>query len=97
MKVMVINQEPLIVTEEQGKKLLQQVANGAEMVVIGNEMVKTSAIMGIRNDASGETIPKLHWGALPAGRLEHFFDERREPLGQGYEKFKAMRNKIFGR
>lgn len=97
MKIMVINQEPLTVTEDQGRKLMQQIANGAEMIVIGSEMVKTSAIMGIRNDESGETISRLQWGMLPEGTLDHFFDERRETPGKGYEKFATLKDKLFNK
>lgn len=96
MKVYIVNQEPLEVTSDQARKLVESIASGTEVVVIGDEMVKSSAVMGVRNDA-GEIVPKIAWGQLPEGRMRHFYDERRETLGEGYAKFKAMKERLLSR
>lgn len=96
MKVIVINQEPLTVTPDQAKQIIQMIMNGSEMVVINGEMVKSSAIMGIRNSDNSKTLEKAQWGALPEGAMKHFYDDRREPNGDGYEKFKALKSKLMG-
>ena len=97
MKVIVINQEPLEVTPEQASKIMNDVALGAERVIIRGEMVKASVIVGIRNDVSGDSINKALWGQLPAGRMKHFYDERREQPGEGYKKFLAMKSRILAK
>lgn len=95
MKIHIINQEPLEVNEDQARTIMENVARGAEIVFVGTEMVKSSAIMGIRSDVSGQNIEKSQWGALPAGAMTHSFDDRREPQGDGYAKFMAMKSKLL--
>jgi len=94
MKIHIINQEPLEVNADQAKSIMKSVTSGAEVVIIGHEMVKASAITGIRISAS-ETIPASQWGALPAGKMEHFFDDKRENPGKGYRKFQEMKSKFL--
>lgn len=93
MKIMVINQEPIIVTLDQGKELVQQIANGAEMILVGNEMIKASAITGIRNDEN-DFMPKRNWGQLASGQMQHFLADNREKASKGYEKYKRMRQEL---
>ena len=95
MKIHIINQEPLEVNEDQARTIMASVAKGAEIVFVGTEMVKSSAIMGIRSDVSGSSIDKAQWGALPSGQMAHFFYERREPQGDGYAKFRDMKAKLL--
>lgn len=94
MKIMVVGQDPLEVTAEEARAVMQSIVRGAEFIIVGNEYVKASAIMGVRNGQ--ETLPVSQWGALPEGRLEHFFDDRREPKGDGYKKFQEMKNRLLG-
>lgn len=96
MNIHIINQPPVEVTSEQAKTIMQQVANGAEIVIVGSEMIRVTSITGIRNDVSGEKIPVNLWGTLPEGRMAKFYDDRRENLGPGYEKYQAMKAKLFG-
>jgi len=97
MKIIIINQEPLDVTQDQATQIVKSIASGAEVVIVNGEMVKSSAIMGVRHGESGKTLPVSLWGQLPAGEMKNFFDERREPAGPGYEKFKEMRSKLFAK
>lgn len=95
MKVIIINQDPLIVTPDQAKQIMKSVAGGTDVVIINGEMIKSSAIMGIRNDESGERIPVNLWGALPAGKMAKFYDDRRDNFGPGYAKYQAMKAKLL--
>lgn len=94
MKVMIVGQEPLEVTEDEARAIIQSIVTGVEYIIIGSEYVKATAVMGIRKP-NDETLPTTAWGMLPEGRLEHFFDDHREPPGAGYEKFKAMKSKLL--
>ena len=96
MKIFIVNQEPLTVTSKQGRQIMEQVVKKAEFVVVNGEMIRTSAIMSARNDEGAES-PKSDWGALPAGRMKHFFDDRREAKGDGYAKYQAMKRKLLDR
>lgn len=93
MKLIIINQDPIEITDEQARSIVDAVTGGAEVVIVNGEMVRTSAIMGVRN--SGETLPASQWGALPAGTMRSFYDDRREPKSDGYKKYQAMRRKLF--
>lgn len=93
MKIIVINQEPIIVTLDQGRELVQQIANGAEMILVGNEMIKASAITGIRNDEN-DFMPKRNWGQLASGQMQHFLADNREKASKGYAKYKQMRQEL---
>lgn len=95
MRVHIVGQEPLEVTIDEGRSIVKSIASGAEFIIIGDEYVKASTIMGIRNDA--ETIPTSQWGMLPEGRLERFFDDNREPKGDGYKKFQEMKRKLLSK
>jgi len=97
MKVTIINQDPIIVSPHDAKQLMQSIASGAEIVIVNGEMVKSSAIMGIRNDRTGESLPPALWGALPAGAMQNFYDERREPTGDGYKKFQELKSRLLSR
>lgn len=94
MKIMIIGQDPLEVSGNEAKAVMQSIASGAEYIIVDNEYVKSSAIMSIRNSEQ-ETIPVSLWGALPAGRMKNFFDDRREPKGDGYKKFQDMKKKLL--
>lgn len=94
MIVHIINQEPLSVGSEEAKKLLQALTAGAEFVVLNGEFVRSNAITGIRNAATDEYHPKVAWGQLPQGVLDHFYDERREAHGPGYAKYQAMKRRL---
>lgn len=93
MKVIIVGQDPLEVSGDEAKAVMQSIVSGAEYIIIGNEYVKASAIMGVRNDEQ-ETLPTSLWGALPEGKMKHFFDDRREPAGDGYKKFQQMKQKL---
>lgn len=96
MKIIIVGQEPLEVSGDEAKAVMQSIISGAEFIIVGSEYVKASAIMGVRNDDQ-ETLPTSQWGALPEGRMRHFFDDRREAEGDGYRKFREMKKKILGR
>lgn len=96
MKVVVINQDPLDVDDEQGLKLMQSIASGAEVVIVNGEMVKTSAIMGIRNDNQPDVAaqPLLMWGESLIDK-SRYQRNNREPAGPGYEKYMAAKRKLL--
>lgn len=95
MKIHVINQEPLEVTYDQAKKIMDSIAKGAEIVFVGAEMVRSSAIAGVRNDTTGEITPPALWGSLSPEKLHAMREERREENGTGYERFQQMKNKLM--
>lgn len=97
MIVNIINQEPLEVDAQAARKIVEALTAGAEYIIVGGEYVKASAITGVRNTETNETIPKLQCGALLPGRLANFFDDRREGPGEGYAKFQAMKKKLMER
>lgn len=99
MKVIIINQEPIDVTEEQAQKLMQSVVSGVEVVIVNGEMVKTSTIMGIRknNEPDSQARPKLMWGELLALDKSMFTNNRREDAGPGYDRYLKAKQRLLGR
>lgn len=97
MKVMIIGQDPLEVTTEQGHKLIQSIVSGAEYVIVDGEYVKASSITGVRKDK--EDIPKQYWGSLPAGKIENILrgGEPASTNSEGYKKFQSIRRKLANR
>lgn len=94
MKVIVINQDPISVTEEQGIKLMKSMAAGVEVLIIDGEMIKASAIMGIRKDNDPDYLaqPLLMWGE---SSIKTERRENREPAGPGYEKYLLAKQKLL--
>lgn len=97
MKVFIINQPPLDVTREEAKKIVESIAAGADFITIHGEYITASAIAGVRSDDSQETIPASLWGLLPAGRMKHFFDDRRENPGEGRKRYEDAKKRIFSK
>lgn len=97
MKIYIINQPEIEVTQDEAQKIMRALASGVDFVTINGEYVTASSISGIRKDSTGETLPVSLWGALPAGQMKSFFDERREPAGSGYKKFQDMKRRMLSR
>lgn len=95
MKIEIVNQEPILVSPDEATKVMQSLVSGADFVVIRGEYVKASVITGIRKN-TGDIVTKSMWGVLPAGKMKHFFDDNREPAGDGYKKYKEMKAKLLG-
>lgn len=94
MKIFVINQPEIPVTDKEAQDVIRMIDSGVDYIKIKGEYVPVSSISGIRNDL-GKTITSSMWGALPAGKMKSFFDERREPKGDGYNKFQEMKRKLL--
>ena len=97
MKVYIINQPEIEVTAQEAETIMQALTSGADFVTIRGEYITASSIAGIRKDSTGEALPVSLWGALPAGQMKNFFDDRREPKGDGYRKFQAMKRKMLAK
>lgn len=95
MNIEIVGQEPLQVSLDEARAVMQSIIGGAEYIIIGDEYVKASVIMGIRN--SRELIETSMWGALPPGKMATFFDDKREPKGEGYKKYQQMKQKLLNK
>lgn len=77
-----------VIDNEKAEKLKEVIRSGAETVDIGENFYKVSAIAQITKGGIDLTENKL---------IESKPSDNREPLGDGYEKFKAMREKILNK
>lgn len=93
MKIIAIDQDPLEVSGEEAQAIMTSLELGVKYVIVRNEYIKASVIIGIRNDEN-DYMPRSAWGSLPAGQMQHFFDDKRDEHGKGWERFQSMRRKL---
>lgn len=77
-----------VIDNEKAERLKEVIRSGAETLDIGENFYKVSAIAQITKGGIDITDNKL---------IESKESDNREPLGYGYEKFKAMREKILNK
>lgn len=92
MIVKVINQPDIIVSDNEAKQLANSMLQGSEFIVIRGEMIRASAISGIRTDSGYISITTSTMRSLAAG---DFNRDRREAKGKGYEAFQALRRSMW--
>lgn len=94
MKVYIVNQEPLEVSQSEAEQIITSLRNGVEYIVVNGEYVKATVITGVRN-SNGRELPRSLMGALPAGKMDSFFEDKRSTPGKGYDKYLKMKEKLL--
>mgnify|MGYP003534406274 CR=1 FL=1 len=99
MRLVIINQDPIQVTNDQARQIGETILSGAESIFVNGEMVKTSAIMGIRKDNQPDSQATTNWlwGKTPQHLIDEMSKENREQHGDGYKKFQELKSRLLSR
>ena len=86
--------DPIYVSDEQAEAIKQAIINGAEIVELGDELIKTKAIQSIRFGSEPAPVRQFMIGGVAKRREEPLLPEPKGD-GHGRERYLEMRAKFF--
>lgn len=93
-QIIVINQNPIVITDEQAVKVAEAVSRGDKMIGVNGELISTSSISGIRTYYGQPITSSYVLSGANNSPAPELGDGQPKGDSKGYERFIEMRAKL---